>query len=166
MFIFFHYSSPDLIEQLFGCFLLLERHFRVIRTGRGASFTHPIHVASSAGVAGRISITTIVRRSHDRPAIAVKVDFGRGRPAPGETHRIYSPYLAAGGTERDRPTGLRAVSPAGVQIAAVISPPDDHFSTSPHCRVMDATTGCVGRAGGRPTIRPGIVSPAGVEIVV
>ena len=73
-------STPNLdaslIEKLPGYFLLREPRSRVIRAGRGASFTHPIHVAGSAGVAGGISVETIVRCSHDRPAIAVDVDFG------------------------------------------------------------------------------------------
>ena len=47
---------------------------------------------------------------------------------------------------------------------AIISTPDDHFTASPHCRVIASASGCVGRAGGRPTIRAGIVSPAGVRI--
>ena len=45
------------------------------------------------------------------------------------------------------------------------SAPDDHFTASPHCRVTVSGSGRVGRAGGRPTIRAGIVSPAGVEKV-
>ena len=46
----------------------------------------------------------------------------------------------------------------------ITSAPDDHFTASPHCRVIVSASGCVGRAGGRPTIRAGIVSPAGVQI--
>ncbi len=44
------------------------------------------------------------------------------------------------------------------------STPDDHFTASPHCRVRSSGIGRVGRAGGRPTIGAGIVSPAGVQI--
>ena len=44
-----------------------------------------------------------------------------------------------------------------------ISAPDDHFTAGPHCRVSDSRSGRVGRAGGCPTIRAGIVSPAGVR---
>ena len=47
---------------------------------------------------------------------------------------------------------------------AGISAPDDHFTAGPHCRVIIAGRGRVGRAGGCPTIRAGIVSPAGVSI--
>ena len=67
-----------------------------------------------------------------------------------------------------RPT-IRAgiVSPAGVQIVAVIrSTPDDHFAAGPDCRVTESGRGRVGGAGGCPTIRAGIVSPAGVQIDV
>ena len=43
------------------------------------------------------------------------------------------------------------------------SAPDDHFTAGPHCRVNVSGSGRVGRAGGCPTIRAGIVSPAGVR---
>src|SRR4029450_1415489 len=65
-----------------------------------------------------------------------------------------------------RPTiGAGIVSPAGVQQHEVFikSPPNNHFTVSPHCRVIEATTGSVGRGGGRRAIRAGIVSPPGVE---
>ena len=45
------------------------------------------------------------------------------------------------------------------------SAPDDHFTAGPHCRVIASGSGRVGRAGGCPTIRAGIVSPAGVSQV-
>ena len=45
-----------------------------------------------------------------------------------------------------------------------LSSPDDHFIASPHCRVTGSGSGRVGGAGGCPTIRAGIVSPAGVQI--
>ena len=53
--------------------------------------------------------------------------------------------------------------PASVQRAAgIISAPDDHFTAGPDCRVFVSGRGRVGGAGGCPTIRAGIVSPAGV----
>ena len=62
----------------------------------------------------------------------------------------------------------RIVSPAGVKrygrlSAWDASAPDNHFTAGPHCRVKGSGRGRVGRAGGCPTIRAGIVSPAGVE---
>ena len=42
--------------------------------------------------------------------------------------------------------------------------PNDHFTASPHCRVTGSGSGRVDRAGSCPTIRSGIVSPAGVQI--
>ena len=45
----------------------------------------------------------------------------------------------------------------------VTSTPDDHFTTSPNCRVTTSGGRRVGRGSGRPAIRAGIVSPAGVE---
>ena len=47
--------------------------------------------------------------------------------------------------------------------SAACSAPDDHFTAGPDCRVNVSGRGRVGRAGGCPTIRAGIVSPAGVE---
>ena len=44
------------------------------------------------------------------------------------------------------------------------SAPDDHFTAGPHCRVIVSGIGRVGGAGGCPTIRAGIVSPAGVQV--
>src|SRR5262249_39530419 len=47
----------------------------------------------------------------------------------------------------------------------VNSAPDDHFAAGPHCRVRVSARGCIGRAGGCPTIGAGIVSPAGVAAI-
>ena len=47
--------------------------------------------------------------------------------------------------------------------AAVASAPDDHFAAGPHCRVTVSASGRVGGAGGCPTVRAGIVPPAGVR---
>ena len=75
-------------------------------------------------------------------------------------------HFALRSTERDRLTGLRAVSPAGVQRAAGSrSAPDDHFAAREDSRVEVSASGRVGRAGGRPAIRARIVSPAGIESV-
>jgi hypothetical protein len=49
-------------------------------------------------------------------------------------------------------------------MLASCPPPDDHFTATPHCRVVLSTSGRVGGAGGRSGIRDGIVSAAGVEI--
>ena len=50
-------------------------------------------------------------------------------------------------------------------VVAIISTPDDHFSAGPDCRVTISGSGRVGGAGGCPTIRAGIVSPAGVQVL-
>ena len=75
-----------------------------------------------------------------------------------------------------RPEGALAVlvavqlSVTGLYLPPVLtqraghSAPDDHFTAGPHCRVIVSGTGRVGRAGGCPAIRAGIVSPAGVQI--
>ena len=47
-----------------------------------------------------------------------------------------------------------------------ISTPNDHFTAGPDCRVRPSGTGRVGGAGGCPTIRAGIVSPASVKQAV
>ena len=41
--------------------------------------------------------------------------------------------------------------------------PDDHFTAGPNCRVSHSRSGRIGDAGGRPTVRAGIVSRAGVR---
>ena len=61
---------------------------------------------------------------------------------------------------------MRTVSPAGVQnVWGVVSSatPDDYFTASPDCRVGGSGFGRVGDACGRPKIRVGIVSAAGVQ---
>ena len=50
-------------------------------------------------------------------------------------------------------------------VLAAAGTPDDHFTAGPHRRVIVSGTGRVGRAGGCPAIRAGIVSPAGVQSV-
>src|SRR6185369_4682954 len=69
-----------------------------------------------------------------------------------------------------RPTvGAEIVSPAvakNVETESVdASAPNDHFTASPHCRVTVSGKGRVRRGGGRPTIRAGVVSRAGVKNV-
>ena len=44
-----------------------------------------------------------------------------------------------------------------------MSTPDDHFSAGPDRRVLVSSIRRVGGAGGRPTVRAGIVSSAGVK---
>src|SRR5438094_535816 len=136
---------------------------------------------------GKLAITTLeqvwVPASHTLylyrawPVSPVDVDVGRGRPAPSETHRIYSSHLFLLGPELERSrrrswrrrrrgrTGLCAVSPAGVHLHAVFikSPPNDHFTAGPHCRVIGSGIGRVGPAGGHPTVSAWIVSPAGIQ---
>ncbi len=55
--------------------------------------------------------------------------------------------------------------PPVFEIADVVSAPDDHFTAGPDCRVIVSGSGRVGGAGGCPTVRARIVSPAGVQIV-
>jgi len=58
-------SDASLIESGLVVSLVLEPHSGNIGANRGASFTHPILVASPAGVARRIRIGTIVRCGRD-----------------------------------------------------------------------------------------------------
>ena len=62
--------------------------------------------------------------------------------------------------------GLRAISPAGVEIAGK-SAPDDHLAggTGPHRRVSVSGIGRIGGVGGGPTISAGTIPSAGVQIV-
>ena len=48
-------------------------------------------------------------------------------------------------------------------VDASKSAPDDHFTAGPDCRVNVSGSGRVSGAGGCPTVRAGIVSPAGVQ---
>ena len=48
------------------------------------------------------------------------------------------------------------------QTSKIAPAPNDHFTAGPHCCVTDSARGRVGSAGGCPTIRAGIVSPASV----
>src|SRR6266702_1585668 len=84
--------------------LLPEPHRRIVGAGHGASFTHLIRVPGPAGVSGGISITARVGYCRDHNPIAIHVDVGRGRSAPGEMHGIYSSHLVPRGAERDRST--------------------------------------------------------------
>src|SRR4029077_17282223 len=62
--------------------------------------------------------------------------------------------------------GAGIVSPAGVEIAAVVPAPNDHLAAGPHCSVKVSGTGHTGGADGCPTVGPGIVSPTGVQIEI
>ena len=54
--------------------------------------------------------------------------------------------------------------PPVFKVPNVQSAPDDHFAAGPDCRVNVSGSGRVdGGAGGCPTVRSGIVSPAGVQ---
>ncbi len=58
-----------------------------------------------------------------------------------------------------------AVSPTGVQRAALISSaPDDHFIASPHCCGNGSAGRRAGSADGCPTVGNGIISSTGVQI--
>ena len=46
----------------------------------------------------------------------------------------------------------------------VESAPDDHFTASPHCRVIQSAIRRVGGAGGNPTVGSGIVSPPVLKV--
>ena len=81
------------------------------------------------------------------------------RPRGGGRRRCWS----SRGCRRRRRPGLRAVSPAVVQKAAVIPAPHDHFTARPDCRLIPSAGWDVGDAGGCPTVCAGIVSPAAVQ---
>ena len=60
------------------------------------------------------------------------------------------------------------ISGAGVHNAAGIrdvSAPDDHYTTGPHCRVVEPRVGRVDGAGGCPTVGARVISPAGIQIM-
>ena len=84
--------------------------------------------------------------AHDRGA-------GVGRTLGVETRRGLGVGVGA----------WRAVSAAVAQSVAttIYGAPYDHFAVGPDCRVTRSRRGRVSSAGSRPTIRAGIVSPAG-----
>src|SRR5207244_5123617 len=85
--------------------------------------------------------------------------------APGPACRVACSASGCGGAAGGcRTIGGGIISPAGVQKAAVVSAPDDHFTFGPDCRVSLSGRSRVGGAGGGPTIGAGIISPAGVRI--
>src|SRR5438045_9546069 len=51
------------------------------------------------------------------------------------------------------------------RLIETVAAPDDHFTATPHCRVTFSCGGRVVSARGYPTVRAGIVSPAGIKIV-
>ena len=53
--------------------------------------------------------------------------------------------------------------PVFKRAAAIISTPDDHLGAGPHCGVNPRAAGALVILVGCPTIRRGIVSPAGVQ---
>src|SRR5439155_7966704 len=63
-----------------------------------------------------------------------------------------------------RGAALISAALTDVVSGVVSSTPDDHFTASPRCRVMDSTGRHIDDAGGRPTIRAGIVFTPGVRI--
>jgi len=68
-------------------------------------------------------------------------------------------------SRRRRRTGLRAVSPAGVQIAApVVSAPDNHLAASPNSHVVIPGNRRVSETSTCPVVRGWIVSPARVQM--
>src|SRR5438132_7562293 len=85
---------PDgaLIEKCLVVPLAPESHCHFVGAGLRSSFTHLIREASPTGGTGGISIGTRVRYRRDHNSIAVDVDVGRRRPAPGETRCIYSAH--------------------------------------------------------------------------
>ena len=72
--------------------------------------------------------------------------------------------IGGGGRRPTVRTGI--VSSAGTQNTVEhtsSTTPHDHFAARPHPSVKNSLSGCVGGAGGDPSIRAGIVSPAGVH---
>src|SRR5207245_4559862 len=62
----------------------------------------------------------------------------------------------------------RIISAAGVQVNVVDaakSAPDNHFTARPDCCVISSASGRVGKAGDRPRVGEGVVSPAVEQIV-
>src|SRR5207245_6418110 len=130
--------------------------------------------SSGARVVGADSYTTV----RDRIVPATRIDQAVVntvvvKPTPDDQLAACPDARVSGSTGRrvsgagGRPT-IRAgiISPTGVKTPQrpISTAPDDHFAASPHCRVTASGSGArVGNAGGCPTIRDRIISPAGVK---
>src|SRR5439155_7371019 len=75
-----------------------------------------------------------------------------------------------GGAGGDPAIRAWVISATGVELVAAAegpngaSAPNDHFAVGPDSCVTVSRFGCVGDAGGCPTILAGVVSPAGVQL--
>src|SRR5207248_9903656 len=76
---------------------------------------------------------------------------------------LVSTFIRVDGAGRIPNLPAFTTPPSPVQIAAVISSPDDHLTAGPDCREFLSANGRVCRAGGCPVVRARIVSPAGVQ---
>src|ERR1041385_1473877 len=81
---------------------MAEGHCDGVGACRSTRFTHLICVSGPASVTSGILIASPVPDRRDQRGIAVDVDSVRGRPAPGETHGIYSLHLPPIRAERER----------------------------------------------------------------
>ena len=106
-----------------------------------------------------------LHRGRSRPAICARIVFPasigieswieikRNNPPPDD-HLAASPdcYMITSRSwclaSRCPAIGSRIVSPAVIQVARVLSTPNDHFTAGPHDGVTDSGRGCIGCAGG------------------
>ena len=110
-----------------------------------------------AGIVSPAGVQIVHRHIHP------KRSFHCRSRLPCDTHRAVGALVVLVAVQL---SVLGIVSPAGVRrlpVPSTVSAPDDHFTAGPDCRVTVSGRGRVGRAGGCPTIRAGIVSPAGVR---
>ena len=68
----------------------------MIGTGASAGFAHPVRVRGMTAAVGVIGIEAVVRDSD----VTVNINADRGRPDPGEIHRVLSLHFVARGNCR------------------------------------------------------------------
>ena len=125
-------------------------------------------IASGRGRVGRAGGCPTICAGIVSPA---SVQKARSRSSAPDDHFTAGPDCRV----NDRAVGALVVlvavqlSVLGLYLPPVFEPrsdhstPNDHFIAGPDCRVTVSGRGRVGRAGGCPTIRAGIVSPASVQ---
>ena len=140
------------------------------------------HSSASPDCGGGLSASWRVYRAGDCPTICSRIVSPARVESLGPITATPDDHFTAGPDCRVKVSASRRVSraggyptiragivsPAGVQVVpgTVVgkSSPNDYFTASPYCRVIFSASRRVGGTGGCPTIRAGIVSPAGVQI--
>lgn len=78
-----------------------QPHRGLVGAVQGPGFTHLVRVAGFSAAVDVVGMEAVVRYGRDQLAVAVDVDFGRGRAATGEIGLVQALLPAPLGGERD-----------------------------------------------------------------